>query len=98
MAELCSNARHYYVAGFEHRKDEDYQRLTFLEHKIRLMLNPNEEDHRKMDDAMGEMLNALDRGKDKEFIAAHREVMNLSCHVFKREWDRVKDRIALATS
>src|SRR5216683_8062210 len=39
LAELTSSAQHYYVAGFEDRTDQEYQRLTLLEQKVRLMLN-----------------------------------------------------------
>ena len=95
LAELASNALHYYVAGFEDRKDEEYQRLTLLEHKVQLMLNPKEEDHKKLEQLVRKMMAALGRGKegDKDFVAFHPEVMRLSREVLKREWNRVKEPI-----
>jgi hypothetical protein len=47
VAELTSSALHYHVAGFEERTDEEYRRLTLLEYKVAMMLNPMEEDHKK---------------------------------------------------
>src|SRR5688572_28614420 len=40
LAELISSALHYYVAGSEERTDEVYRRLTLIEHKVAMMLNP----------------------------------------------------------
>ncbi len=39
IAELCGHSRHYWAAGFEDREDADYKRITFLEHKVALMLD-----------------------------------------------------------
>jgi hypothetical protein len=47
LAELISSSLRYYVAGYGDRKDEEYQRLTLLEHKAQLMLNPNDPVDRK---------------------------------------------------
>ena len=82
------------------RGTRTFQRLTFLESKIKLMLNPNEEDHQKLEWMIHEMMQALERGDEKgrqDFIATHPEVIKLSRLVFKREWNRVKDNIELAT-
>ena len=99
IAELSGTALHYFVAGFEDREDEDYWKLTLLEHKVRLMLNPNEEDHQRLEAVIREMMEALERRykarDDNNFVAAYEEVMKLSRQVFKREWNRVKDPIAL---
>ena len=45
-----------------------------------------------------EMLSSLERGKegDAAFIAAHPKVINLSRQVLKREWNRIKEPIAMA--
>jgi hypothetical protein len=73
--------------------------LTFLESKIQLMLNPNEADHQRLEwmiRTMMEGLDALQRGDEQgreKFMAAHPEVIKLSREVFKREWNRVKDKI-----
>jgi hypothetical protein len=100
VAELTSSALHYFVAGFGNDKPlKKYLRLSFLEHKIRLMLNPGEDDHQKLQASIRDMLRALERAresKDREgFLAAYNNVIDLSRQVFKREWNRVKGPIAL---
>lgn len=97
LSELCSSALHYFVAGFEERKDNEYLRLTLLETKIQLMLNVKEDDHIQLENLIREMVSSLERGKgsDAAFIDAHTNVVKLSRHVLKREWDRVKRPIAM---
>ena len=98
LAELASSALHYHVAGFEDRTDVEYQRLTLLEHKIQLMLNPKEDDHKHLEELIRRMISAIDHGKEgaKEFVATHPAVMKLSREVLKREWNVVKGRIDAA--
>jgi hypothetical protein len=102
VAELTSSTLHYFTAGHDFKGYDNLQRLTFLESKIQLMLNPNEEDHQKLEWMIRDMmkaLQALQRGDEKrraDFIATHPEVIKLSRQVFKREWNRVKDRIGIA--
>ena len=95
LAELISSALHYYVAGFEDRTDEEYQRVTLLQAHIQLMLNPNEEDHQRLGVLMGRMVNEIqyEKGKKDEFPDLHIEVSALSQKILKREWDRVKNPI-----
>lgn len=97
IAELASDSLHYFRAGQDFEGYKNFQRLTFLESKIQLMLNPNEEDHQKLEWMIGEMLKALQRGEKgrDDFIATHPEVMKFSRQVFKREWNRVKDNIEI---
>jgi len=98
LSEVCSSAHHYFVAGFEVRKDEEYQRLTHLETKIQLMLNAKEDDHIQLEKLIREMVSSLERGKDgdAEFIVVHPKVVALSRQVLKREWNVVKEPIAVA--
>jgi hypothetical protein len=101
VAELTSDTLHYFKAGHDFEGYKNFQRLTFLESKIQLMLNPNEEDHQKLEWMIHEMMQALQRGDEKgrqDFIATHPEVIKLSRLVFKREWNRVKDNIELGTA
>ena len=97
LAEFVSTALHYFVAGYEDRTDAEYLRLTLLEHKIQLMLNANEDDHRKIESLMRKMLNAIESGPagDDDFQISHSALMDLSKEVLKREWDRVKDPIKM---
>lgn len=103
VAELTSSALHYFTSGHESEGYKHFQRLTFLESKIQLMLNPNEEDHQKLEWMIGDMMKALQavhRGEEQgkaHFIATHPEVIKLSRQVFKREWNRVKDKIEVSS-
>jgi hypothetical protein len=97
LSEIASSALHYHVAGFEERTDQEYQHLAHLEYKIRLMLNPREDDHQQLERLIGQMTGLLGQTGspqvDAEFANCHRAVIALSRDVLKREWDRVKDRI-----
>ena len=42
VAELTGKCAHYWEAGFEERHDDEYQRITELEHKLMLFINPKE--------------------------------------------------------
>jgi hypothetical protein len=97
LAELSSSALHYHVAGYEDREDEEYQRVSLLEHKVQLMLNPREEDHRKLEELIRRMIGAIGAGKegDEEFFRTHPRIIDLSRQILKREWDRVKDEISV---
>ena len=96
VAELTGDTLHYFTAGHEFKGCENFQRLTFVESKIQLMLNPNEEDHQKLEWMIRAMLEALRRGDEQgrqKFIETHQEVTKLTREVLKREWNRVKDKI-----
>jgi hypothetical protein len=99
VAELTSATLHYFKAGHDFEGYKNFQRLTFLESMIQLMLNPNEEDHQKLEWMIHDMMRALEalqHGDEKgreTFIATHPEVIKLSRQVLKREWNRVKDKI-----
>ena len=93
LAELTSGSLHYYVAGFEDRTDEEYQRMTLLQAQIQLMLNPNEDDHQLLEARMKRMVAEIqyEKGKKHTFPDLHDEVIALSRRILKREWDRVKE-------
>lgn len=92
LAELLSSVLHYYAAGYEDRTDEEYRRVTFLEAKVQLMLNPDEEDHENLERLIREMVGALARAdKSNAFPDLYEQVRALSRQILKREWNRVKD-------
>ena len=91
LAELASSALHYYVAGYEDRTDEEYQRVTLLEINIQLMLNPNEDDHQQLEVLMRSMVTSIGQQRSDEFPVLHTKVIALSRRILKREWDRVKE-------
>ena len=94
--ELTGNALHYYVAGYEERADQEYWRMTFLQSKIQLMLNPNEDDHKRLEALLARMLASIQPEKchRDDFPEIHNEVMALSRIVLKREWNVVKEPIS----
>ena len=98
LAELTSIAQHYYVAGFEDRTDEEYQRLTLLQAHILLMLNSNEEDHQRLAKLTRRIVTELEKAKIAEFPDHLVEMVILSQKILKREWDRVKEPILAETS
>ncbi|MEO8677420.1 MAG: hypothetical protein ABI665_00145 [Vicinamibacterales bacterium] len=99
LAELVSSSLHYYTAGFEDRTDKEYQRVVFLESKVQLMLNPNEEDHKNLEQLIRRMVGAIQyrKGEPDPFPDLHTEVLTLSRAILKREWDRVKEPIPVLT-
>jgi hypothetical protein len=95
LAELASSSLHYFVAGFEGRTETEYQRLALLEHKIAMMLNATEEDHKRLEELIRKMISSLEHGREGEadFPNVHRTVMDLSRQILKSEWNRIRDKI-----
>jgi hypothetical protein len=97
LAEFLSSAHHYFVAGFDDREDTEYQRIALLRHKIGLMLNPNEQDHVRLEELVGRLIYILETDSEagrREFPNLHGETTALTRTILKREWNRVKDPIA----
>ena len=90
LAELTSSASHYHESGYEDRFDEEYQRVKLLVAKIQFMLNPNENDHQRLEVLMERMVASIENRKPDVFPEIHTEVITLSRSILKREWDRVK--------
>jgi hypothetical protein len=95
IAELSGKCAHYWAAGFEERRDEEYERITVLEYKLALFINAKEEDHKKLLDKVRLMVAFLEQGKeaDEKFWQAHKVVIELSQQILKKEWNRVKEEI-----
>ena len=95
LSELMSSALHYYVSGYEDRDDKEYHRIELLNYKVKLMLNPRESDHKKLESLIDQMIGALSQGRasEEEFENSHKAALELSRKIFKREWSRVKDQI-----
>lgn len=72
-------------------------RMTHLQYKVLLMLNPKEQDHQKLEQLIKQMIAMAHAFSEEIHLAAtQREVVDLSRLVLKREWDRVKEPIVLA--
>lgn len=99
ISELTSEAHYLYIAGGDEetdatgKTDKARHRMLFLEQKIRLMVNPKEDDHQVLVQRIRDLVTeAESSGRPrKDFGALHQEVTDLSRRVFKREWDRIKE-------
>ena len=77
--------------------DQKLERLTLLNAKIELMLNPNEPDHERLGTLLGDLLltmggraSAANKRDSQKARTIHNELLPLSQSVLKREWERVK--------
>lgn len=74
--------------------DQKMERLMLLNSKIRLMLNPKEDDHIKLVELLGDLAEQAasarsEMSKDK-MRASHNEAVLVAQKVLKGEWERVK--------
>lgn len=94
VVEITSNCLHYWLTGtYEDLENDEYKRITYIKHKIRLMVNPNEKDHTELLNKIEAMVNAAgaaSRKEDQFFFNAYNTVINTAQLVLKREWDVVK--------
>jgi hypothetical protein len=94
VVEVTSNSLHYWSTGtYENLENEEYNRIIHIQHKVRLMINPAEEDHTKLFKEIESMVNAAGASSGKEdkiFFEAYNTVINTAQSVLKREWDVVK--------
>ena len=95
LAELTSACTHYRVAGIEGRPGEEGAALILLVDHIRLMLNPKEDDHQRLEEQLHEMVGnvAEQKANKDEFLKIREKVFYLSKRVLKREWNRVQEPI-----
>ena len=94
VAELISLSQRYYAVD-DSFTNEDYQRLVFLEAKIKLMLNPQDPPHQKLEKAIREIVGIKYKKEvDFELFARLRhQVENATRAILQREWNRVKEPI-----
>ena len=95
LAELTSVSTHYRVAGTDGRTGKDIAAWILLLDHIRLMLNPKEDDHQRLEKLLHEMVGNLadEKANKGEFSEIREKVLDLSRTVLKREWNRVKEPI-----
>ena len=101
VAEYLSVANYIHVADWQKRPESEYDekmdRLSLLMSKIRLMLNPNEEDHKNLAKQLGTfaaLCANVREARDKEkWHLAHNESLALTQGILKREWERVKKAV-----
>jgi len=93
LSEITSSCLHYYQTGYEDRTEEEYKRITQLEHQIIFMLNPNEAKHENLISITQQMVRALEKGKEGEeqFIGGYEKLLVEGKKVLKEEWNVVKN-------
>jgi len=71
---------------------EKVEHLVLAQSKIRLLLNPTEEDHQRLDQAIDTALKRLQAEEltDLETEADIQNITKLAQSILKREWQRVK--------
>jgi len=103
IAEYLSITSFVHIIDWNNMQREDHnknmKRLIMIVSKVKLMLNPKEEDHVRLlkfldELALGSAKAKIneDRNKNLEMLQFnHNEVVNLSQIILKREWERVKN-------
>ena len=100
LAEFTSRTTVYYYTDLERFSAEDGQRLSLLETHIRLMLNPNEKDHKHLEMLMREIMGKIlsEKKSTSEFEDLRSKIIALSREIMKHEWQRVKSPIPVGAS
>lgn len=97
IAECMAISGFIHIADWSDRKqsefDEKMERFALVVAKIRLMLNPNEQDHKRLSEILGQLMNTLRSLKEKDPVKGAqlmKDFVPLSQTILKREWERVK--------
>jgi len=91
---LASSIKH--AGGTDERGLQAINRLLLLNHKIDLLINPNEIDHARLAELISEATNVMANGKGSvddstdAWDKRNSEITSLSQAILKREWVRVK--------
>ncbi|HGZ6776634.1 TPA: hypothetical protein ACOLZV_004603, partial [Vibrio parahaemolyticus] len=85
---LCENG----IINEENVDEDSYKKLLFIERKLTLLLNPNEELHAELLDSIRSLLDKSVHGPGNllEFGPNVYEVTSLSQKILKEEWVRIK--------
>jgi hypothetical protein len=80
------------ILNTESTNNDLFQKILYLEQKLNLMLNPNEEDHTKLLEAVIEISDCLQHGVVNfiEFGTKVSVANDISQKILKNEWRRVK--------
>ena len=94
IIEITTNCLHYWASGtYEDLENDEYKRISHIQQKIELMINPSEEDHvnlLKEINAMVLTAGSSSLEDDDLFHKAHKTVVETTQKVLKKEWDVVK--------
>jgi hypothetical protein len=97
LAECMAISGFIHIADWSDRKqsefDEKMERFALVVSKIRLMLNPKEQDHKRLSEMLGELMNSIRSLKEKDAVKGAqlmKDFVPLSQTILKSEWERVK--------
>lgn len=97
IAECMAISGFIHIADWSDRKqsefDEKMERFALVVAKIRLMLNPNEQDHKRLSEMLGQLMNSMRSLNEKDPVKGAqlmKDFVPLSQTILKREWERVK--------
>lgn len=95
ISDITSRCLHYWQTGtYQELDNKEYAEINHIRHKLELMLNPKEEKHRELLNAVKKMTKTAGAETDKEdepFFEAYNSVMKLSKDVLKEEWNVIKE-------
>lgn len=86
---------YYRLLSHEKSDPEKLHNIIKSEYQIKLMLNPQEEDHQELEKLIHKLVFCLECNNQNgiDFDALYKEVINRSRVILKREWNRVKEYI-----
>ncbi len=97
LAECMAISGFIHIADWSNRKqsefDEKMERFALVVSKIRLMLNPTEQDHKRLSEMLGELMNSMRSIKEKDAVKGAqlmKDFVPISQTILKSEWERVK--------
>lgn len=97
LAECMAISGFIHIADWSNREqsefDEKMERFALVVSKIRLMLNPKEQDHQRLSELLSELMKSMRSLKEKNAVKGAqliRDFVPLSQAILKQEWERVK--------
>lgn len=97
LAESMAISGFIHIADWSNREqsefDEKMERFALVVSKIRLMLNPSEQDHQRLNEMLSELMKSMRSLKEKNAVKGAqlmRDLVPLSQAILKQEWERVK--------
>lgn len=95
VSELTSLVHHHFIALHDEHPEqtESLKKIHFMERRLRLLLNPNESDHKELVTRVGKLTHILEFEKSgpNQMAKMDSEIMICAQKILKSEWKRVKD-------
>jgi len=86
ISELSAKALHYYVSGFEERKDSEYLDLEVLRQKAEFLITPHNKIHSEFIQVVSEMIDCINDGSvNEKFKKSHIKMKSLGQSIIKEK-------------